>query len=185
MACAGAKANRWELRTGRLQEDKKQELEVSAQNIALPNLIIEDTPNLSVGEICSKSRAFAMETRLDFVIIDSPSVVNTEESILRLKELARSLDAAVILTMSLPRTNWRTKDFRPQLHEFANTAAAEYADVICFLHREGYYKRDDETLKDSATLIIAKNRDGYFGDIDLKFEADYALFSEREPEDIP
>jgi replicative DNA helicase len=189
MACAGAKVNLWELRTGKSEEDKKEKLWAEARNIALPNLIIEDSPNLRAGDICSKSRTFASERKLikeglDLVIIDSPPDIGTE-SILRFKELARSLDTAVILTMSLPRAYSKTTDLRPRLCELANTSAAEYADVICFIHREWYYKRDDETLKDRATLIIAKNREGYSGEIDLKFEAEYSLFSEREPEDMP
>jgi len=120
---------------------------------------------------------------LDLVIIDSPPDFGTE-SILRFKELARLLDAAVILTMRLPRLNCKTRDSRPQLRDLTDTAVVKYSDLICFLHREGYYNREDETLKDKATLLIAQNREGPACDIDLKFDAGCNLFSEHVPEDL-
>jgi len=188
MACAGAKVNIWELRTGKLNEDKKKAVAKEAENLAAANLVIEDAPNLSVGEICSKSREISLERKsinksLDLVIIDSPPSFNTE-SILRFKELARALDAALILTIKLPRPNFKTKEYRPQQLDLTDTAVMEYADLVCFLHREGYFNREDETLKDKATLLIAQNREGPAVDIDLKFDAECNLFSNPVPEDL-
>lgn len=58
------------------------------------------------------------------------------------------------------------------------------ADVVALIHREAYYKRDDETLKNKATLIIAKQRNGPVGDIDLAFFGEYALFTNPAPESL-
>ena len=104
-----------------------------------------------------------------------------------LKELARNLNVPV---MALSQLNRRTEDKsrsdnRPQLSDLRESGSIEQdADVVALIHREGYYKRDDESLKRKATLIIAKQRNGPVGDVDLNWISEYTLFTNPQPENI-
>lgn len=178
MACAAAEVNLFDLMGGRLSEADKLKLEQTYRDMASKKLFIEDSVNLKIGDICAKSRAFAREReeelnkKLNIVIVDGLSAINTD-GILRLKELARALDVAVIITLNMPRAkHCRGGGYRPQREELLNTGAMEYADLVCFVHREYYYRRTEESLKNRATIILAKNGEGCLGDIDLYFDAD-------------
>ena len=102
-----------------------------------------------------------------------------------LKDLARTLNVPVMALSQLSRKNEdkaRT-DNRPLLSDLRESGSIEQdADVVALIHRDWYYKRDDESLKNKATLIIAKQRNGPVGDIDLAFFGEYALFTNPAPE---
>ena len=71
----------------------------------------------------------------------------------------------------------------PTLAQLRGSGSIEQdADVVALIHRDWYYKREDESLKNKATLIIAKQRNGPVGDIDLAFFGEYALFTNPAPE---
>ena len=74
-------------------------------------------------------------------------------------------------------------DNKPLLSDLRESGSIEQdVDVVALIHRDAYYKRDDESLKNKATLIIAKQRNGPVGDIDLAFFGEYALFTNPAPE---
>ena len=103
-----------------------------------------------------------------------------------LKELARTLNVPVLALSQLSRKNEDKArlDNKPQLSDLRESGSIEQdADVVALIHREGYYKRDDESLKRKATLIIAKQRNGPVGDIDLNFLSEYTLFTNPLSED--
>ena len=92
--------------------------------------------------------------------------------------------------LALSQLNRRNEDNsrtgnRPQLSDLRESGSLEQdADVVALIHRDGYYKREDPTLENKATLIIAKQRNGPVGDIDLHFEPKYTLFGNPPLEGI-
>ena len=104
-----------------------------------------------------------------------------------LKELARTLNIPVL---ALSQLNRRSEDKsregnRPQLSDLRDSGSLEQdADVVALIHREGYYNRDDESVQKKAKLIIAKQRNGPVGDVDLSFLSQYTLFTNPLPEEV-
>ena len=96
-----------------------------------------------------------------------------------LKELARSMNVPVLALSQLNRNTEKGRvDNKPQLSDLRESGSIEQdADVVALIHREGYYKRDDETLKNKASLILAKQRNGPVGTIDLNWYPEYTLFT--------
>jgi replicative DNA helicase len=97
-----------------------------------------------------------------------------------LKGLARDLNVPVIALSQLSRKPEETgRGGKPQLSDLRESGAIEQdADVVAFIYREGYYKRDDPDKEKSATLIIGKQRNGPTGEINLVFEKDYTRFED-------
>ncbi len=194
IACAGADIDRFKLKINRLTANEKELLEEEISNLSKTDLVIDDTPALPVNEIYLRSIMFAQqaqrrEHKADMIIIDSFNLIRCGEMqtdiLRRLKELARTLDVAVIVTLCLNRRTSAKYDYRPQMEDLPPAAAGAdiYASLISFLYRPYYYKRDDESLKNKATLIIAQNRAGGTGDIGLNFNAESGRFL-TPPEEI-
>lgn len=104
-----------------------------------------------------------------------------------LKDLARTLDVPVLALSQLSRKNEDKSrvDNKPVLSDLRESGSIEQdADVVALIHREAYYKRDDESLKRKALLIVAKQRNGPVGDIDLAFFSEFALFTNPAPENV-
>ena len=105
----------------------------------------------------------------------------------QLKDLARTLNVPVLALSQLSRKNEDKgrQDNKPQLSDLRESGSIEQdADVVALIHRDGYYKRDDPNLKNKATLIIAKQRNGPVGDIPLHFIGEYTLFTNPTPEEM-
>lgn len=177
------------LRTGNLKDSDWEKLIEGAGIIGRSNLIIDDTPGISISEMRSKCRKYKLEHNLELIIIDylqlmSGSVGGRSESrqqeisdISRsLKALARELHVPVISLSQLSRAVEQRPDHRPMLSDLRESGAIEQdADVVMFIYRDDYYNKDTE-LKNISEIIVAKQRNGPIGTINLAWLPEYTKF---------
>lgn len=192
------------LRTGWMDRSKWSDLLREVGRLASAPFYIDDTSGISITELRMRSRRLASELKkqgkdLGLIVIDYLQLIRggerrtesrqqeVSEISRMLKDLARTLKVPVLALSQLNRKNedkGRT-DNKPQLSDLRESGSIEQdADVVALIHRDGYYKRDDESLKNKATLIIAKQRNGPVGDINLNFFGEYALFTNPAPENM-
>lgn len=178
------------LRTGNLKDSDWEKLIEGAGIVGRSNLIIDDTPGISISELRSKCRKYKLEHDIELVIIDylqlmSGRVGGRSESrqqeiseISRsLKALARELNVPVVALSQLSRAVEQRPDKRPMLSDLRESGAIEQdADVVMFIYRDEYYHKDSEQKK-QAEIIIAKQRNGPVGTVNLAWLADYTKFA--------
>ena len=174
------------MRTGNLKDEDWTKLVEGADIIGRSNLII-DTPGISIAEMRSKCRKYKLEHNLGIIMIDylqlmsgsgkSDSRQQEISDISRsLKALARELNVPVIALSQLSRAVEQRPDHRPMLSDLRESGAIEQdADVVMFLYRDDYYHKDTEK-KDIAEVIIAKQRNGPIGTIELVWLPRYTQF---------
>ncbi|MCI9485628.1 MAG: replicative DNA helicase [Lachnospiraceae bacterium] len=180
------------LRTGNLSDSDWEKLVESVGVIGNSKLIIDDTPGISVSELRSKCRKFKLEFGLDLVIIDYLQLMsgsrrnsdNRQQEISEisrsLKALAREVGAPVIALSQLSRAVESRNDKRPMLSDLRESGAIEQdADVVMFIYRDDYYNKDTEN-PNIAEIIIAKQRNGPTGTVNLVWLPDYTKFVNME-----
>ncbi len=180
------------LRTGSLSDNDWDQVVESSGIIANSHLIIDDTPGISIGELRSKCRRYKMEHDLKVVIIDYLQLMtgsggknsdNRQQEISEisrsLKALARELNVPVIALSQLSRACETRQDHRPMLSDLRESGAIEQdADVVMFIYRDEYYNKDSEA-KNIAEIIIAKQRNGPIGTVELVWLPDYTKFGKQ------
>ncbi len=179
------------IRTGELQDEDWAKLVESARLIGNSNLIIDDTPGISISELRSKCRKFKLEHNLGLIIIDylqlmtgskkSESRQQEISEISRsLKALAREVNAPVIALSQLSRAVEQRPDKRPMLSDLRESGAIEQdADVVMFIYRDDYYNHDSEEAGISE-IIIGKQRNGPTGTVKLAWLSQYTKFANLE-----
>ncbi len=158
------------------------------------HLLIDDTPGISVGELRSKCRKAKLERKLGIVLIDylqlmtagSKRIESRQQEVSEisrsLKALARELNVPVIALSQLSRAVEQRPDHRPQMSDLRESGAIEQdADVVMFLYREDYYDHDTER-KNIAEVIIAKQRNGPTGTVELVWLPQYTKFANMAQE---
>lgn len=187
-----AKVDSQHLRTGNLSDAEWEKLVESADEIGKSRLIIDDTPGISIPELRSKCRKYKLEHDLEMVIIDylqlmsgsgraSDSRQQEISDISRsLKALARELQIPVIALSQLSRAVEQRPDHRPMLSDLRESGAIEQdADVVMFIYRDDYYNKDSEK-RGIAEIIIAKQRNGPIGTVELVWLPDYTKFANMD-----
>ena len=176
------------LRTGQLNDEEWEKLIESAGVIGKSNLFIDDTPGISVAELRSKCRKLKLEKNLSMIIIDylqlmsgsgrSESRQQEISDISRsLKGIARELSVPVLALSQLSRAVEQRPDHRPMMSDLRESGAIEQdADVVMFIYRDDYYNHDTEK-KDIAEIIIAKQRHGPIGTVELAWLPKYTKFA--------
>lgn len=178
------------LRTGNLKDSDWEKLIEGAGVIGKSKMIIDDTPGISISELRSKCRKFKLEQGLDLIIIDylqlmTGRVGGRAESrqqeisdISRsLKGLARQLNVPVIALSQLSRAVEQRPDHRPMMSDLRESGAIEQdADVVMFIYRDDYYNKDTD-MKNIAEIIIAKQRNGPIGTVNLAWLPNYTKFA--------
>ena len=181
------------LRNGNLASTEWDSLIAGADMIGKSGLIIDDTPGITVPEMRSKCRRYKLEQGLDIIIIDYLQLMSgsskrssdsrqqeISEISRSLKGLARELNVPVVALSQLSRAVEQRPDHRPVLSDLRESGAIEQdADVVMFLYREDYYKPDTER-KGIADCIIAKQRNGPLGDVELAWLPEYTKFASIE-----
>ncbi len=188
-----ARVNSQNLRTGNLKDEEWSSLINSAGEIGDSRLMIDDTPGITVGEMRSKLRKYKLEHGLDVVFIDYLQLMSgtskknesrqqeVSEISRSLKALARELEVPVVALSQLSRSpDQRTSDHRPMLSDLRESGSIEQdADVVMFIYRDDYYNKDTEK-KGIAEIIIAKQRNGPIGTVELVWLPDYTKFMNLE-----
>ena len=179
------------LRSGNLSDADWEKLIEGAGVIGKSHLIIDDTPGISVSELRSKCRKYKLEHDLKLIIIDylqlmsgsgrSDSRQQEISDISRsLKQIARELNVPVIALSQLSRQVEQRPDHRPMLSDLRESGAIEQdADVVMFIYRDDYYNKDSEN-KGIAEIIIAKQRNGPIGTVNLVWLPQYTKFANLE-----
>jgi replicative DNA helicase len=182
------------IQTGFLAKEDKGKLIGALERLMESKLFIDDTPGITLGEMRAKARRLRQqEGSLDLIVIDYLQLMsgtgggkkgfenrNQEVSSISrgLKALAKELKVPVIALSQLSRgSEQRTGDKKPLLSDLRESGSIEQdADVVCFIHREEYYDRENEDLKGKAEIIIAKQRNGPTGSVQLAYLSDYTRF---------
>jgi len=179
------------LRTGQLNDQEWERLIESAGIIGKSNLIIDDTPGISVSELRSKCRKYKLEHNLSMIIIDylqlmtgSGRVDSRQQEISdisrSLKAVARELSVPVLALSQLSRAVEQRPDHRPMLSDLRESGAIEQdADVVMFIYRDDYYNHDTDK-KGVSEIIIAKQRNGPIGTVELAWLPEYTKFANLE-----
>ena len=179
------------LRSGNLSDaDWEKQIE-GAGTIGKSPLIIDDTPGISVTELRSKCRKYKLEHDLKLIIVDYLQLMSGSgrgdsrqqeiSDISRaLKQIARELNVPVIALSQLSRQVEQRPDHRPMLSDLRESGAIEQdADVVMFIYRDDYYNKDSDN-KGIAEIIIAKQRNGPIGTVNLVWLPQYTKFANLE-----
>ncbi|MDO4487585.1 MAG: replicative DNA helicase [Eubacteriales bacterium] len=176
------------LRNGNLLDSDWARLLETTERIGNSNIIIDATPGIRVSELRSKARKVKLERGLDMIVIDylqlmsgtGKSGENRQQEVSEisrsLKAIARELQCPVIALSQLSRACESRPDKRPMLSDLRESGGIEQdADVVMFLYRDEYYNPDSEK-KGEAELIIAKQRNGPTGTIELLWQPQTTRF---------
>lgn len=183
------------LRTGNLEEADWENLIEGATEIGQSKLIIDDTPGISIGELRSKCRKYKLENGLSMILIDYLQLMTGSgkggdsrqqeiSDISRsLKGLARELQVPVIALSQLSRAVEQRPDHRPMLSDLRESGAIEQdADVVMFIYRDDYYNKETDR-KGISEIIIAKQRNGPIGTVELAWLPELTKFANLAKED--
>lgn len=179
------------IRTGNLDEEEWGRLVTSVRKVGNSQLIIDDTPGISIMELRSKCRKLKLEKNLGLVIIDYLQLMSAgkhsdsrqqeiSEISRSLKALAREINAPVIALSQLSRAVEQRPDKHPMLSDLRESGAIEQdADVVMFLYRDEYYNKDSDK-KGIAEVIIGKQRNGPTTTVELAWLASLTKFGDLE-----
>jgi replicative DNA helicase len=185
--------NQSHLRSGRLQEEDWPRIDSAMTQLSAASIHVDETPGLSPTEIRARSRRLKRERGLDMIVVDYlqlMQVAGTKENrateiseISRsLKALARELKVPVIALSQLNRGVEQRVEKKPVMSDLRESGALEQdADVILLIYREEVYD-PNTTRKGIADIIIAKQRNGPTGDVQLTFLGQYTKFENYAPE---
>ena len=192
MLCSEAMVDSNKMRTGKLEEDDWAKLAQAIGPLSESNVFIDDTPGITVMEIRTKCRKLKLEKNIGLVIIDYLQLItgnskkggSREQEISEisrsLKILAKELNVPVIALSQLSRAVEQRPDHRPMLSDLRESGAIEQdADIVMFLYRDDVYNKESEK-KDIAEVIIAKQRGGQTGTVDLLWMGSYTKFVNLE-----
>jgi len=194
MLASQALVNSKAIQTGMLMRDDRAKLINGLELLMESKIFIDDTPGITLAEMRAKARRLKQQQgALDLIVIDYLQLMTGSNSNAKgfenrtqevsaisrgLKALAKEMKVPVVALSQLSRASeQRGGDKKPLLSDLRESGSIEQdADVVCFIHREEYYDRENEDLKGKAEIIIAKQRNGPTGSIQLAYLADYTRF---------
>src|SRR5215813_5503803 len=193
MLCSEARVDLARVLTGHLTDREFRELAEAAARLSYAPIYVDDTPALSVLELRAKARRLHRdpEAKLKLVIVDYLQLMRSSEGkdsreqeiseISRsLKALAKELNLPVIALSQLNRQVENRSPPKPRLADLRESGAIEQdADVIAFIYREEAYDEDTDK-RGLAEIIVAKQRNGPVGNVELTFLREYTRFENRE-----
>ena len=200
MTAAQARVNLNSIQKGSLNQKEMLLVESANDELAGLNIYFCDQGTVTVADIRAKCRKQKASGGLDLVIIDylqlingSSKTGNRQEEVANIfskydkilyiiyrevAQMARELGVPVIALSQLSRKLEDREDKRPNMSDLRESGSIEQdADIIMFLYREGYYNKNTEKVSNLTELIIAKNRGGVTGTIQLLFQGEYQLFT--------
>ncbi|OIO75535.1 MAG: replicative DNA helicase [Elusimicrobia bacterium CG1_02_37_114] len=200
LLCSEARISSHDFRQGTMSNKLWSKVTTIVERIYEAPIWIDDTRNLSVLDIRARARRLASEMKasgmkLSVIAIDYIQQIRgsyraesrqqeVSEISRSLKALAGELGIPIIAVSQLSRkTEERGREGRPVLSDLRESGALEQdADIVMFIWQESKYKHDREDLKNKATIIVAKHRNGPTGDVELAFIEEYTRFEELAKE---
>lgn len=189
LLCSEARVNMQSVRSGTLRDKEWMKLAQTVNPLSNEKIFIDDTAGLTPLQMRSRARRIMVEKGLDLIVIDYLQLMGADgrsenrqqevsEISRRLKSIALELKIPILACAQLSRANTQRTVKRPMLSDLRDSGSIEQdADVVMFLHREAYYDASSEETN-SATLIIAKQRNGPLADVKLNWLAEYTLFED-------
>lgn len=194
LLCSAANINMQRVRSGMLSDDEWVKIGDTINDLSTCRIFIDDTPGLTPSQLRSRCRRLMMEQGLDLIVIDYLGLMGTDKRVenrqLEVSEISRQLKAIalelkipVLACAQLSRAPAARTDKRPLLSDLRDSGSIEQdADVVLFLHREGYYatagSEDGPKPDDTAgEVIIAKQRNGPVGTVNVEWQAEFARYT--------
>lgn len=197
LLCSLARVDGQRYQAGALNKDELRQLQLAAHELADSNLLLDDSAGINLMDMHSKLRRVKAEKGLDLVVVDYLQLMSirgkTESRVQEVSQLSRGLKLLskelevpfIVLSQLSRATETRQGDHRPQLSDLRESGSIEQdADIVGFLFREEYYKRDRADLRGKAEFIIAKQRSGPTRTIQLVFLNQFTRF-ENYTSDLP
>ncbi|MBR2568400.1 MAG: replicative DNA helicase [Paenibacillus sp.] len=192
MICAESNVDATRLRTGSLEDDDWEKLTMSIASLSEAEIYIDDTPGVTVADIRAKCRRLKKERGLGMILIDYLQLIHgrgkagesrqqeVSEISRTLKQIARELEVPVIALSQLSRGVEQRQDKRPMMSDLRESGSIEQdADIVAFLYRDDYYDKESEK-KNIIEIIIAKQRNGPVGTVELVFLKNFNKFVSYE-----
>ncbi len=192
MLCAEGNIDAQRLRTGSLTDEDWGKLTMAMGSLSNAGIFIDDTPGVRVNDIRAKCRRLKQEHGLGMILIDYLQLIlgsgrsgeNRQQEVSEisrsLKQLARELQVPVIALSQLSRGVEQRQDKRPMMSDIRESGSIEQdADIVAFLYRDDYYDKESEN-KNIIEIIIAKQRNGPTGTVQLAFVKEYNKFVNLE-----
>jgi replicative DNA helicase len=187
MICAEANVDATRMRTGYLEGDDWEKLTMAIGALSEASIYIDDSPSLTVADIRAKCRRLKQEKGLGMILIDYLQLIhgrgkgdNRQQEVSEisrtLKQIARELNVPVIALSQLSRGVEQRQDKRPMMSDLRESGSIEQdADIVAFLYRDDYYDKESEK-KNIIEIIVAKQRNGPVGTVELAFLKNYNKF---------
>ncbi|ANF95057.1 replicative DNA helicase [Paenibacillus bovis] len=192
MICAEANLDASAMRTGDFKEEDWMKLTMGIASLSEAEIYIDDTPGITVSEIRAKCRRLQKEKGLGMIVIDYLQLIsgrgkageNRQQEVSEisrtLKQIARELHVPVIALSQLSRGVEQRQDKRPMMSDLRESGSIEQdADIVSFLYRDDYYNQETEK-KNIIEIIIAKQRNGPVGTVELVFLKNFNKFVNYE-----
>jgi replicative DNA helicase len=187
MICAEANVDASRMRTGFLETDDWEKITMAIGSLSEANIYIDDSPSATVADIRARCRRLKQEKGLGMILIDYLQLIhgrgkgdNRQQEVSEisrtLKQIARELDVPVIALSQLSRGVEQRQDKRPMMSDLRESGSIEQdADIVAFLYRDDYYDKESEK-KNIIEIIIAKQRNGPVGTVELAFLKNFNKF---------
>ena len=184
---AGIKSEK--LRTGELDEDEWTRLAQAGDALSKADIYFDETSSITVPEMKAKLRRMK---KVDLVVIDYLGLMHSARQIdnrvqeiseisRNLKIMAKDLNVPVLCLSQLSRGPESRQDKRPMLSDLRESGSIEQdADIVLFIYRPDYYPDAKPDTKNKAEVIVAKNRHGEIGKVELQWEGQFTTFRSRE-----
>lgn len=175
---------------GELESRDWQEIARTLDKISQAPLIVDDSPNMTMGEIRAKSRRMKQQFDIQLIVIDylqlltsgGKSVESRQQEVSEfsrsIKLLAKELEIPIVAVAQLNRDSEKRNDKRPQVADLRESGSLEQdADVVLLIHREDMFNENTEK-QGMADIIIGKQRSGPTGIVELAFQGHFSRFAE-------
>ncbi len=193
LLCSDAKVNMQRVRQGTLAADDWMRLARSIGPMSNSRIFIDDTAGITPTQLRSRCRRLMMDKGLDLIVVDYLGLMHADGKVesrqLEVSEISRQLKAIalelkvpLIACAQLSRANAARENKRPALTDLRDSGSIEQdADVVMFIHREGYYDPDCEE-KNVGEIIVQKQRNGPLGTIKVAWLSEYTTYANLAPE---
>jgi replicative DNA helicase len=197
MLCSEARINLQKVRSGTLKDEDWMKLAKVLGPIAASPLYIDDTAGLTPTQLRSRCRRLMMDKGLDLIIVDYLQLMGSDkktenrqlevsEISRQLKNIALELKVPLVACAQLSRALASRQDKRPVLSDLRDSGSIEQdADVVMFIHREGYYNMTGGEEDNMGEIILAKQRNGPLGTVKVGWFSEYATYTNPAGFDAP
>lgn len=191
MVSSEAMIESYKIKKGSFEGSEVQRFANAGDSLSKYNIYFDDSSDISVEDIRTKCRKLASEVGIDAVVIDYLQLIKGDQSKSKneevgnisrsLKLMARELHIPVIALSQLSRKVEEREDKKPMMSDLRDSGSIEQdADIVMFLYRDDYYKKENSNRPGEADLIIGKNRSGSTGELPYRFEGKYSRFVELD-----